>query len=215
MNIMRRHFALFTAIAAIFTLVACDVADDTWTSGDDIYAGQDQASLDPSQSVLEEDMELFEAVLREYDTTLNPGEAVVVSIDEGDLEKYVFFTDVNMKYDVIVDPVSGDPDLYTALSGNVGPNDYECAPQMAEGEMEACDGVLGGSNGEYHAAVEGATDAVFVMMLVESPSDCGAGNAAGPSGCSDLCPCGLGEGSCSVDDDCAAGLSCIDDVCDY
>ena len=211
---MRRHFTLFAAAAAIFTLVACDVADDTSTTDNEVYAGQGDASLDPTQSVLTEDLDLFEAELRVYDTTLNPGEAVVVSIDEGDLDKYVFFTDVNMKYDVIVDPVSGDPDLYTNLGSEVGPNDYTCAPQMDEGEMEACDGVLGGTNGEYHAAVEGATDTVFVMLLVESPESC-SGNAAGPAGCSDLCPCGLGEGTCAVDDDCAAGLSCIDEICDY
>ena len=211
---MRRYFSLFAALAALFTLVACDTAGDISSSECGIHAGQGDVSLDPSQSVLDEGIDLFEAVLREYDTTLNPGEAVVVSIDEGDLDKYVFFTDVNMKYDVIVDPVSGDPDLYTNLGSNVGPSEYTCAPQMAEGEMEACEGVLGGTNGEYHAAVEGATDAVFVMLLVESPESC-SGNAAGPAGCSDLCPCGLGEGSCSVDDDCALGLSCIDELCDY
>jgi len=211
---MRRHFALFAAFTALFTLVACDVADESSRSDDGIYAGQGDATPTPTESVLNEDIDLFEAVLREYDTPLNPGVAVVVSIDEGDIETYVFHTDVGMKYDVIVDPVTGDPDLYTNLGSDVGPAAYDCASQEDEGEMEACDGVLGGSNGQYHAAVEGATDAVYVMLLIESPIDCAVGNAAGP-GCSDACPCGLGEGSCSVDDDCADGLGCFDGICDY
>ena len=213
---MRRHFASFAAIAAIFTLVACDVADDTWTQDEGIVSmvgenGLLQRDLDLDGS--DDYLEISGATVRMGEVQLNAGEAIVRSITEGTMDKFIFHTDVNYKYDVIIEPVSGDPDLFTNLSEGVSPSDYDCTSQEDEGEQDYCT-VSGGTSGSYYALVEGVTDTVYVALLVESPTNCHS-QGAGQIICSDLCTCGLYEGTCSVDEDCSEGLSCTDSLCSY
>ena len=143
--------------------------------------------------------------------SLTPGEEVVRAVAEGVADHFEFATTWDMKYDVIINTVSGDVDLYSHLGEDISAINYTCASNKEGDELESC-ALTGGTSGQYYAMAEGIDASVYAVLLVESPIACGA---AAPGTCTQACPCGLDEGSCDADNACAQGLSCISNVCTY
>lgn len=215
---MTRITTSIAAIACCLSFVACavdgdiDGRDQAFVAGDDTlnpWVGNNaEAAVNDQYEFVDQDG----ATPHVGEITLTPGTEVVRSLTAGDTDRFRFATQPGMKYDVIVSPVSGDPDLYTHLDYYISPTFNDCAPKLGEDELERCPADPG-STGEYYAVVEGVTAAVFVALVVETNTTCQSmGNTPV---CSDLCPCGFEEGSCTADDQCSKGLSCQDNLCTY
>lgn len=211
---MTRIATSIAAIALCLSFVACAVdgsldTTDQAVADQELYAGQDAATqVDDEYEFIDHDG----ATPHVGSVTLIPGAEVVRSLTTGDIDRFEFATQPGMKYDVIVSPVSGDADLYTHLDYYISPTYNDCAPKLGEEELEHCT-ATGGTTGEYYAVVEGASDTVYVALVVETDTTCQS--QGGAPVCSDICPCGFEEGSCSVDDQCSKGLTCQGSVCTY
>lgn len=215
------------AIASLFT--ACTTEFDTST-GDDALIADNSMDYEPA-GVLDAQVNLYDSEDRTlaqnslegptFDAdqaaphisavTLTPGEELVRAIDAGVWDHFQFATNWDMKYDVVINTVSGNADLYTHLGDDISDITYTCHADHSGDAQDACN-LTGGTSGQYFAMAEGVEASVYSVLLVESPITCGATQ---PGTCSPACPCGLDEGTCAADDDCADGLSCNANVCAY
>lgn len=144
-------------------------------------------------------------------TELTPGTVESGSLDADELADYTFATQSGYRYDVIVAPSSGDADLYTHDSEDIDLAVYTCASTEAGTDTELCT-VTGAGSGDYYAMVHGATATSFDILVAESPSTCHAVNNGHGAYCRNACPCGVGEGDCDNDNQCADGLHCASNV---
>ena len=142
-------------------------------------------------------------------TAIESGAPEVGSGDAGATKEYRFDVTAGKVYNVIVETVSGDLDLYTKDQSPLSPEDYQCASVNTPGETENCP-TDQTDRSEYFALLtfNEATD--FVILVVESDPGCHGGFVNGdPTYCTVECPCGLNEGDCGEDDSkCATGLFC-------
>ena len=224
---MTRTLTIVAILALASTLTACTTEFDT-SVGDDALVADNDLNLEPA-GVLDAQFDLHDfedrtvahndlqgptfdgAVPHMTAVTLNPGEELVRAIDTGVWDHFVFATDWDMKYDVVIIPHSGNVDLYTHLGDDISDITFSCHADHAGDAQDACN-LTGGTSGQYHAMAEGMEASVYSVLLVESPITCGA---TMPGTCSVACPCGLDQGTCAADDDCADGLSCNSNVCSY
>jgi len=144
-------------------------------------------------------------------TELIPGTVESGSLGADELADYTFATQSGYRYDVIVAPSSGDTDLYTHDSEDIDLAVYTCASTEAGTDTELCT-VTGAGDGDYFAMVHGATATSFDILVAESPATCHAVNNSHGSYCRNACPCGVGEGDCDNDNQCADGLHCAANV---
>ena len=226
---MTRTLTITAVFAFAATFTACTTEFDT-SVGDDAFLADDSIDLE-ADGILDAQVNLYDSEDRTlahnslegptYDAAgaaphmsavaLVPGEEVVRAIDEGVVDHFEFATDWSMKYDVVINVVSGDVDLYTHLSDDISTINYTCASNKDGDDLETC-ALTGGTSGQYFAMAEGAVASVYSVLLVESPISCGA---AMPGTYTPGCPCGMNEGTCDADDDCADGLSCASEMCTY
>jgi secreted trypsin-like serine protease len=144
-------------------------------------------------------------------TELTPGTVESGSLGADELADFTFATQSGYRYDVIVAPSSGDADLYTHDSEDIDLAVYTCASTEVGTDAELCT-VTGAGNGDYYAMVHGATATSYDILVAESPATCHAVNNGHGAYCRNACPCGVGEGDCDNDNQCADGLHCAHNV---
>lgn len=225
---MTRTLTITALIAFAASFTACTTEFDTST-GDDAFVAEHGPSYSPD-GVLEAQVNLYDresgsladvslsgptlegAAPHMSAIELTPGQEIVRAIDQGVVDHFEFATNWDKKYDVIVNTASGNVDLYTHLSDSISSIEWTCSSDKEGEGVDFCN-LTGGTSGQYFAMAEGVDASVYSILLVESPISCGAG---APGVCSLACPCGLDEGTCDADEDCAMGLSCGDsNVCSY
>ena len=215
---MTRIATSIAAVAFCLSFVACAVDGSIDGHDEAVVAGDD--TLNPwvgngAEAMVNDEYDFIDndgVTPHVGEITLTPGAEVVRSLTTGDTDRFRFATQPGMKYDVIISPVSGNPDLYTHLDYYISPTFNDCAPKLDEDELEHCPADAG-TTGEYYAVVEAASDTVFVALVVETDTTCQT--MGGTPVCSDLCPCAFEEGSCAADDQCSKGLTCQGSLCTY
>lgn len=146
---------------------------------------------------------------------LTIGQQMGGTVGAGDEVLYWFPTFDNLRYDVLVETVVGDVDLYVSDSNVVSADFNTCASEEATGEPENCSVPDGGTHG-YWALVKGHAASMFLINYVESDSACHVGQNGEAAYCTEECPCTAGEGDCQESDAlCALGLQCRDTGIDY
>ncbi len=220
---MHRHLTLFVVIATATFFIACEGITPDGQDGTEAgiltgdVAQNPEIIIDPEvQAEYGSEYKWFDgdgAVAKAGEIELTAGAAVVRAVDKDDTDRFHFYTDNLKRYDVIVRPAAGDADLYTHAGEGISEDEHTCAPAVPGNDQEAC-ATYGATSGEYYAMVKGAEASVYAILLVESPADCHVGDPGDGGFCSELCPCGFGQGECASNAECATGLSCTPDAGD-
>ena len=217
---MRRHLTFFVAVAFATFFVACEgmnVPDGP--DGSDAGILDADAEANPGIVVSPEveaqygaDYKFFGAgaVAKAGEVELTTGAPVVRSIGKDETDQFHFYTGVWKRYDVVVRPAAGDVDLYTHAGEEISEDDYTCSPGIEGNGQENCS-TFGATSGEYYAMIKGVEASVYAILLVETSTDCHVGDVGDQPYCTETCPCGLGQGDCASDAECATGLSCTVD----
>ncbi len=145
-------------------------------------------------------------------TELTVGMSLGGSVGAGEEVYYWLPTFDSKRYDVFVETVSGDVDLYVNDDHTISEAEHDCASTEEAGEAELCT-VADGGDDDVWVMVKGNATSLFRVMYVESDPTCHAGVNGEEAYCTEDCPCTVGEGDCAgVEDVCALGLRCMDDA---
>jgi len=134
-----------------------------------------------------------------------------ITLAEDETVYYYFDTVSGYQYDVLVNSVTGDADLYTHPTDDLDINTYTCRPYYVGEAVEDCT-ITGNGNGEYWVMIHGYEASDIDVIVVESPANCHVGQIGRNRYCRNNCPCGYALGSCNSDNQCADGLTCYENA---
>lgn len=141
------------------------------------------------------------------------GDWIETAIAQSTQKTYSFPVTRGKRYDIILRPSVGDPDLYSRATDWPSLSQYDCRPYLDGLAEEVCTFTASGNGTHYLMVNVYSGPASWNLWVIESASgSCHVGSSGGYSHCSATCPCGYELGDCDSDAECGGGLECVTDV---
>jgi hypothetical protein len=125
---------------------------------------------------------------------------------------YGFPVTAGRRYDIILRPSAGDPDLYSRAGSPVSQSQFDCRPYLSGSAEEVCTITPTSSGTQYVMVHVYSGPADWNLWVIEGDEGCHSGSPGDDDHCSASCRCGYELGDCDSDSDCAGGLSCVSGV---